>query len=124
VRPGQAAGKLEVWPGHYPSEDRPAEYIDGKLVERLRAKHEVSHAKRMPAQPSSSLPERRAPGVSFDLLAAEYNADPSPGSTDLKRLRQAPARATLQIEDLHDPKLVTDSPTTNGGQPGSKIEQV
>src|SRR5262245_20670428 len=78
------------------------------LVKRLRAKHEVSLAKRMPAQPSSSLPKRREPGVSFGLSTAEYNADPSPGSVDLKRLRQPPARETLQLETLHDPKLVTD----------------
>jgi hypothetical protein len=70
-------------------EDPSVEHIAAKLVERLRAKHKAGYATHQPP-PRPTAPKRREPGVYFGLPAADYHADPSLGSTDIKRLLQAP----------------------------------
>jgi hypothetical protein len=69
--------------------DASAEQIAGKLNQLLRDKHERPNGQEK-AAPLPSVPIRREPGVYFGLPAADYLADPSLGSSDLKRLAAAP----------------------------------
>jgi hypothetical protein len=62
--------------------------IAERAVERLRGEPVQTNGVN---SHTVSATEPRAPGVYFGLSAAEYHADPSLGSSDLKRLLQAPA---------------------------------
>ena len=72
-------------PASHPSVEQVAgainEMIAERAVERLKAPQVASEPSLKP----------REPGVYFGLPSADYYADPSLGSSDLKRLRQAPA---------------------------------
>jgi hypothetical protein len=70
-----------------PSEDPSVEHVARKLVDRLQA-NQAGGPSRQPSKQAE--PERREPGVYFGLPAANYHADPSLGSSDIKRLLQAP----------------------------------
>jgi hypothetical protein len=68
-----------------PSVDQVADAINTMIAER--AAERLSK----PAQRPEPQLKPREPGVHFNLPAADYHADPSLGSSDLKRLLQAPA---------------------------------
>lgn len=70
-------------------ETAPVEEIAAKLVEKLEAKRQAAQAPGDGAA-ARKAPERREPGVYFELPALDYHADPSLGSSDIKRLLQAP----------------------------------
>jgi hypothetical protein len=62
------------------------EQISAKLADLLAAKTKPAPV----AEPALRSAEPRTPGVYFGLSSAEYHADPSLGSADLKRLVAAP----------------------------------
>jgi hypothetical protein len=72
------------------SPDASAEQIAGRLNQLLRENHE-RRTNGQGAPPQAAKPKPREPGVYFGLPAAEYHADPAIGSSDIKRLLQAPA---------------------------------
>jgi hypothetical protein len=76
--------EVRLPPSHL-SVERIAGQINAMIAER--AAERLNKAS-VPAEPS---PKRQEPGVYFNLPAADYHADRSLGSSDLKRLLQAPA---------------------------------
>jgi hypothetical protein len=84
VAMGQTESALS--PSH-PSVQQVAGAINQMIAERA-----AEHLKAPVAEPTPEPSLKpREPGVYFNLPAAEYHADPSVGSSDLKRLLQAPA---------------------------------
>jgi PDDEXK-like domain of unknown function (DUF3799) len=71
-----------------PSVEQVAGAINGMIAERAAERLHKAPSPEPAPQPGLKL---REPGVYFGLPAAEYHADPSLGSSDLKRLIQAPA---------------------------------
>jgi hypothetical protein len=69
-----------------PSVEQVADAINAMIAERAGAR--LSKAAQQEPAP---LLKPREPGVYFNLPAADYHADPSLGSSDLKQLLQAPA---------------------------------
>jgi hypothetical protein len=72
----------------HPSVEQVAGAINVMIAER--AAERLGNASVTEPTPEPS-PKPREPGVYFGLPSAEYHADPSLGSADLKRLLQAPA---------------------------------
>jgi PDDEXK-like domain of unknown function (DUF3799)/SAP domain len=70
------------------SVEQTAAAINGLIAERAAERLHKTPAPQPAPEPAL---KPREPGVYFGLAAAEYHADPSLGSTDLKRLIQAPA---------------------------------
>jgi hypothetical protein len=68
-------------------ENSSVEQIAAELVEKLKTKGGHPNDQVAPLQ---SVPMRREPGIYFGLPAAAYHADQSLGSTDIRRLLQAP----------------------------------
>ena len=68
-----------------PSVEQVADSINAMIAER--AAERLKASQQLPEPPLKP----REPGVYFNLPAADYHADPSLGSSDLKRLLQAPA---------------------------------
>jgi SAP domain len=75
-------------PASNPSVEQVAGQIQAMIAER--AEERLRKAPTVEPTPEPSL-KPREPGIYFNLPAAEYHADFSLGSSDLKRLLQAPA---------------------------------
>src|SRR5262245_9823365 len=69
-----------------PSVEQVADAINEMIADRAAAR--LSKTAQQALEPSL---KPREPGIYFNLPAADYHADPSLGSSDLKRLLQAPA---------------------------------
>jgi hypothetical protein len=82
----QAATRLSA---SHPSVEQVAGAINAMIAERaVERLHKPPAAQRAGEAPA---PAVRQPGVYFGLPSADYHSDPSLGSSDIKRLLQAPA---------------------------------
>src|ERR1700730_13177092 len=92
--------------------------INGMIAERAAERLRESPAKQPPLETpeAQAHPKPRAPGVYFNLPMADYHADPSLGSTDLKALLVHPAcywqRSHMNPERRDD----SDSPAKKIGR--------
>src|SRR5262245_29067159 len=92
--------------------------INGMIAER--AAERLHRAPSPEPEPQPAL-KPLAPGVYFGLPAAEYHADPSLGSTDLKRLLQAPAVYWWHSHMNPDRPPSPDSPAKQKGRALHKL---
>src|SRR5262249_49557569 len=76
---------LSPLPGSHTSIQQVAGAINTMIAER------AAERLKAPQTPAAPPLEPREPGVYFGLSAADYHADTSLGSSDLKRILQAPA---------------------------------
>jgi hypothetical protein len=73
-----------------PSSDPSVEDMAAQLNTLLREKPEAPKQAPRQATPPPAATQPREPGIYFGLAAADYDADPPLGSSDIKRLLQAP----------------------------------
>jgi hypothetical protein len=89
---------------------------------RDRAKERLADLKAPTAKPTPEpQTEPHAPGVYFGLDAATYHADPSLGSSDLKRLLQAPAVYWFHSHLNPERQPTPDSPAKQKGRALHKL---
>jgi PDDEXK-like domain of unknown function (DUF3799)/SAP domain len=73
------------------SVEQTAAAINGMIAERAAERLREPAVEPLKETPVAALPGARQPGIYFGLSREEYHADPSLGSSDIKRLIQAPA---------------------------------
>jgi PDDEXK-like domain of unknown function (DUF3799) len=98
-----------------PSVEQVAGAINAMIAERA-----AERLGKAPTQPEPSL-KPHEPGVYFNLPAAEYHADPSLGSSDLKRLLQAPAVYWWRSHMNPERQPTPDSPSKQKGRALHKL---
>lgn len=101
-------------PSSQPSVEHVAGQINAMIGERAADRLRASAAEPPPLKSHEA-------GVYFNLPAAEYHADPSLGSSDLKRLLQAPAvywwHSHMNPERSPSPDSPVDWTSSLGGSP-------
>jgi PDDEXK-like domain of unknown function (DUF3799)/SAP domain len=100
------------------SVEQTAAAINGMIAERAA---ERLHKAPAPQPASRPAIQPREPGVYFGLSSAAYHADPSLGSSDLKRLIQAPAVYWFHSHMNPDRPLSPDSPAKQKGRALHKL---
>jgi len=101
-------------PSSHPSVEQVAGQINTMIAERAAERLKAPEAEAQPTKP-------REPGIYFGLPSAEYHANQSLGSSDLKRLLQAPAVYWFHSHLNPDRQPTPDSPAKQKGRALHKL---
>src|SRR5262245_33934197 len=101
-------------PSSHPSVEQVAGQINTMIAERAAERPKAPEAEAQPTKP-------REPGIYFGLPSAEYHANQSLGSSDLKRLLQAPAVYWFHSHLNPDRQPTPDSPAKQKGRALHKL---
>src|SRR5262245_8349396 len=99
--------------------DLSVEQVAGQINTMIAERAAERLHKPAAAEPSPTKP--REPGVYFGLPSAEYHADPSLGSSDLKRLLRSPADYWWSSAMNPDRQPTPDSPAKQKGRALHKL---